>query len=347
MDADAAQGSGGASGGTGGSPNAGSGGAGTGGAGQPDGGGGGVGGGGPVTGGTGGRVGTGGAGAVGGATGGAGAGGGGAAGAGGRPNPSGGNGGNSTPTACSRDLLKSTIDAYFKALAAHDVSSLPLAPDVKFTENGKVLKVGMEGLWRTAGALKYVQSALDTESCSSASHAVVPDGDLDIPVALRLKLQNQTLTEIETIAVRPGDYRVGGQPFASNTQAIIASRDTVRWEDPVPTAQRNTRDEIARWIDKYFRMFPRGVCNVTPDCRRLENGGGTFMCTTGASCDPGQPSGQPALTPRLILVDSETGIGVGFTMFMGNTDMHMYKMYGGRVYAVHAILGAATSSGWN
>ena len=33
-------------------------------------------------------------------------------------------------------------------------------------------------------------------------------------------------------------------------------------------------------------------------------------------------------------------------MFMGNTDMHMFKMYGGQVYAVHAILGGATSSGW-
>jgi hypothetical protein len=34
-------------------------------------------------------------------------------------------------------------------------------------------------------------------------------------------------------------------------------------------------------------------------------------------------------------------------MFMGNTDMHMFKMYGGQVYAVHAVLGGATSSGWD
>ena len=32
-------------------------------------------------------------------------------------------------------------------------------------------------------------------------------------------------------------------------------------------------------------------------------------------------------------------------MFMGNTDFHMNKMYGGEIHA-HAILGAASSSGW-
>ncbi|WP_437678228.1 hypothetical protein [Sorangium sp. So ce131] len=60
---------------------------------------------------------------------------------------------------------------------------------------------------------------------------------------------------------------------------------------------------------------------------------------------PAGPEGA-ALTPRLLLADVETGIGVGFTMFMGNTDMHMFKMYDGEVYGVSAISGAASSSGW-
>jgi len=32
---------------------------------------------------------------------------------------------------------------------------------------------------------------------------------------------------------------------------------------------------------------------------------------------------------------------------MGNADMHMFKRYGGKTYAVHAVLGAATSTGWD
>ncbi|WP_437575176.1 hypothetical protein [Sorangium sp. So ce887] len=259
----------------------------------------------------------------------------------------GGTGGNGNAAGCTRDLLKSTIDAYFEALAAHDASTLPVADNVKFTENGEALTLGQEGLWTTAGALKYAHSALDTETCSSASQAVVPDGSTDIPVALRLKLQNQQIIEIETIVVRPGDYKVSGQDFPSNTAVIIASGDTVKWEEPVAADKRDARDELVGWMDKYFRSFPSGVCDTVSDCKRIENGGGSFACSAGASCDPGPPgSGALALTPRLIFADVETGIGVGFTMFMGNTDMHMFKMYGGQVYGVSAILGAASSSGW-
>ena len=198
---------------------------------------------------------------------------------------------------------------------------------MKFTENGVVRTLGQQGLWMTAGAVKYSQSALDVEACSSATHAVVPEGNMDIPVALRLKLQNQMITEIETIAVRPGDYRLGSTTYASNTAAMISANTTVMWET-VPSGQRNTRAELIAWIDKYFRMFPRGVCNTVSSCRRLENGGGSFNCTDGATCAAGQPTGTPAMTPRILLADPETGIGVGMTMFMGNTDMHMFKMYG-------------------
>lgn len=289
---------------------------------------------------TGGGVGTGGA-SAGGATSSGGTGGGATSGG------STGTGGSGNLGACTRELLKSTLDAYYKALAAHDPSSLPLADNVKFTENGEAMKMGDKGMWKSAGALKYSHNALDTEVCTAASQAVVPDGTMDIPFALRIKIQSQKITEIETIAVRPGDYEVSGQDFASNTAALIASATSVKWQDVVPTADRNTRAEIIGWMDKYYRLFPRGVCNTTSSCKRIENGGGSFSCSSGASCDAGTGAGQPALPSRLILADVETGMGVGFTMFQGNTDMHMFKMYSGQVHGVSAILGAAGSSGWD
>jgi hypothetical protein len=241
--------------------------------------------------------------------------------------------------------LKSTVDAYFTALAAHAPAMLPLADDVKFTENGKVAKLGETELWKNAGALKHAHSALDTETCQAASQAVVPDGAMDIPLALRIKLQNQKVTEVETIAVRPGDYTALGSPFPSNTAALAASAMTVKWEEPVAAAQRNTRAEIIGWIDKYFRMFPRGVCSTASSCKRIENGGGNFNCTLGASCASGQPGpSDNAMEPRALMADVETGVGVGFTMFMGNTDMHMIMLRGGEVRAVHTILSGADSS---
>jgi hypothetical protein len=266
---------------------------------------------------------------------------------GGRGGMSGGNGGatggTGNATGCTRELLQITLDGYFTALAAHDKSTLPLADTVKFTENGDAMELGSAGLWKTAGQVKYQQTALDTEKCMTASHAVVPDGTMDIPLALRLRLVNGKLTEIEHIAIHQGDYSV-----ASNTNAMISADMTVNWNDPAPEGQQNSYEELTKWMDKYYRAFPQGVCNTASGCKRLENGGGNFDCATGAGCMSGDPTGSPKLDPRLILADDERGIGVGFTMFTGGyTDMHMFKMYGGKVYAVHAILGSAGSSGWD
>ena len=52
--------------------------------------------------------------------------------------------------ACDSACLLSTADAYLAALVAHDASKAPMAPNAKFTEQTKVLKVGDEGLWKSA-----------------------------------------------------------------------------------------------------------------------------------------------------------------------------------------------------
>jgi len=256
--------------------------------------------------------------------------------------PVAGAGGGSSGSGCTRELLSTTLNNYFKALAAHDPSSLPLADTLKFTENGKESKPADAPLWKTAGALKYVHSALDTETCMSASEAVVPDGTTDIPVAVRIKIVDQKITEIETIAARKGDYT----GVTSNTTALAASKDTIKWEESVAADKRNTRAELTGWMTKYFKQFPAGVCNTTSTCKRMENGGGNFVCGEGASC--AASSSSTVLNPRLVIADVETGLGVGFTLFTGgHPDMHMFKMYGGQVYAVSAILSKGDSTGWD
>jgi hypothetical protein len=54
-----------------------------------------------------------------------------------------------TGRACDRGCLLAIADSYFAALAAHDPSKAPMAPNATFTEQAQVLKVG-EGLWKTA-----------------------------------------------------------------------------------------------------------------------------------------------------------------------------------------------------
>ncbi|WP_437280543.1 hypothetical protein WME90_08285 [Sorangium sp. So ce375] len=267
------------------------------------------------------------------------------AGTGGAPGSGGAPGG-----ACTRELLDGLLDDYFAALAVGDPSSLPLADGVKFTENAVQAEIGATDFWRNAGEVKYSQRALDTEACSAGAQAVIPEGGRDLPVALRIKVEGSEMTEIETIVVRPGDY-TASFAVASNPAAIIAISDEIGWHDEVPEAERATREELTSWIDKYFRAFPSGVCDVTGACKRLENGGGNFSCRTGASCSAGDPGSGGTFIPRVILADEVRGIAIGLTMFDfmtdGHLDMHMIKMSGGEVHAVHAILRDTNGvSGW-
>jgi hypothetical protein len=214
---------------------------------------------------------------------------------------------------------------------------------VKHTENGKASELGAAGLWQSAIEFRWERSTLDTEACQVASQAVImEDGKADLPVALRLKLENQKITESELIVVRAGDYSLGSSP------ALLAgSEQAIQWEKTVPDDMRNTRADYVDWMTKYYTQFPNGVCNTTDTCKRIENGSGNFVCNDGARCDATGPA-TPALKTRLVLVDVQAGVGVGFTLFTGGyTDMHSFKMYGGKVYGVSAILSKAESSGWD
>jgi hypothetical protein len=252
---------------------------------------------------------------------------------------------------CTRELLDGLLDDYFAALSAGDPSTLPLAAGVKFTENAQEREIGTTDFWMDAGEVKHSQRALDTEACSVAAQAVIPENTMDLPIALRIKVEGGEMTEIETIVVRPGDYTAS---FAvdSNPAAIIDIAEDIGWHDEVPEGERATRQELTAWIDKYFRAFPSGVCNVTSACRRLENGGGNFSCGTGASCTANTPTTGGEFVPRVIIVDEVRGIAAGLTIFdfqtTGHLDMHMIKMSGGEVHAVHAMLrNTDGQSGWD
>ena len=61
---------------------------------------------------------------------------------------------------CTREVLKGSIDKYFAALEAHDPSGLPLASNVKYTENGVELPIG-KGFLQTAGKILLRRDLID------------------------------------------------------------------------------------------------------------------------------------------------------------------------------------------
>jgi len=172
--------------------------------------------------------------------------------------------------ACDRSCLKAFVDGYFDALAARNPAQLPVAAEIKYTENGRVLDLG-EGFWKTAGAwVRYRDYVLDPETGGAASLTAFQEYDGTAQMFLRLKIANRQITEIETFVVRVGDQRWFAPQNLEHLSDIFA--------EVVPTALRHTRAELTAAADAYFTAIetegtPQFVqAPFGPGLKRFENG---------------------------------------------------------------------------
>ncbi len=284
--------------------------------------------------------------------------------------------------ACTRADLKGFIDKYFTSIKAHDLSGLPLASDVKFTENGVELAVGT-GFWKTAGKVLLRRDLIDTLKCGTHTVAVIeekidpetvgeamgmgipgtkpkplPEKGTPRPIlfGVRLKVENQKISEIETIIARENE-------FAFNADGLLATKDQ-DWESILPREQRSSRLAMIAAADDYFDMFamePNVRSPFADVCDRWENGTQTTL--GGIFTLPGEDGKKTEMhahdcTPkglvisnhgkRRFLVDVEAGVVVAFVHFAGGLpDFHVFKMVNGEVVLINAVIGAGCQSmGW-
>ncbi len=283
---------------------------------------------------------------------------------------------------CVRGDLVGLVDAYFAALEAHDPSTLPLAPGLRYTENGVEKAVG-QGFWQTAGKTLLRRDLIDTQKCGTHSNAVIeeafdpatvgetPAASLPgmevrplpetgaprpILVGVRLRLENGRITEIETIIARENE-------FAFNAEGVLATRDQ-DWGGILPPGERSSRLAMMAAADDYFDMFAAEPAVRTPFasvCDRWENG--TQTTVSGMFTLEGE-DGQKAEMhahdctpkglvisnhgPRRFLVDVDAGLVVAYVHFAGSLpDFHMFKMRNGDVEMIQAVIGSASESmGW-
>src|SRR5262245_56067615 len=103
---------------------------------------------------------------------------------------------------CDRECLRGFITDYLNALITHTPQKLLLASSVRFTEDAKSLPLG-EGLWKGASKLRsYRQDFLDVREGQAASHVILEENGAPIMLALRLKIVDKKITEIETMVTR-------------------------------------------------------------------------------------------------------------------------------------------------
>jgi hypothetical protein len=147
---------------------------------------------------------------------------------------------------------------------------LPLAPKVRFTEDTIDLKLG-EGLWKGASKIRpYRLDILDTAQGVAASHVVVEEAGAPVMVALRLKVVNGAIAEVETQVTR---NQKEGAIFA--IEALQATNPAMTM--PVDSAKRSSRADAITLAEYYpagleIGSFVSADAPFAPDAYRFENG---------------------------------------------------------------------------
>ncbi|MCU1337930.1 MAG: hypothetical protein JWO19_3511 [Bryobacterales bacterium] len=205
-------------------------------------------------------------------------------------------------SACDRACLENFVDQYMDALIAHDPKKLPMTARVKNTEDAVRLEPG-DGFWRTANAKgSYRLFVTDTETGQVAFMGTMrEDPSNAVIVAIRLKVENRQVSEIENLVVRNAQA-------AANLEKLGAPNPV--FLEALPVAQRASRAELIRVADMYFSGLEKndgkGEYPFADGCERIQNGVQTTNnpnAATQSSPPPGRggrggDGKQPAAPPK-------------------------------------------------
>lgn len=175
-------------------------------------------------------------------------------------------------TVCNRACLEGFVDRYLDAVVANQPARVPLAPGVRFTEDGQQLVIG-DGLWNTMKAKgRYRLFVTDVPAGQVTFFGSIMEDHRDpneatpALIALRLKVKDLQITEIEQLVIR--DEKAAARVDAMTVDPVYL--------EAVPPAERMSRADLIAVANKYFTGMQqndgRGDYPFTEDCNRLENG---------------------------------------------------------------------------
>lgn len=270
---------------------------------------------------------------------------------------------------CAHDCLVAIASRYMDALVHHDPGRAPLAADARLTENDVVLPLGKAGLWASiSGAATDALTAADVETGNVAWFGIVEEYGQPAYYAMRLKVRQGQIREIETVIERkPGLPAPFGDPAKLKHDPAFA--------EVLPPAERRGRERLRDVANGYFSTIARNDGDVLtlfdPDCQRTENGISTTSGTYGAAaivpgCEAQFRLGTYRINKRVrerryLLIDEERGVVVATGFFdhdnsfdhYATTDgkehqtllkwpnslslMEAFKIRNGRIYRIEAI----------
>jgi hypothetical protein len=171
---------------------------------------------------------------------------------------------------CGRTCLEGLMDRYLTALQAHDPHGLPLAANVRYTENSVTLRLG-DGFWQTidAGSVSTRTRLVisDPATAQVAYYGRATENHHSVLIGVRLKQSGGRLIEIEGLVVRQSSGIFGN---FNDPPAFDAA-----WTQDQPPAQRSPRKELIAAANAYFDGIQQGNGDIVPladSCIRVENG---------------------------------------------------------------------------
>jgi hypothetical protein len=187
---------------------------------------------------------------------------------------------------CDEACLNGFVDKYLAAVEARDPARAPLAPNVRYTENTRPLKIG-DGFWATATKFgQYRNHFADVATQQAGVFAVMSEHDIPGLFTLRIKVANGLITEAEAIVVRKQTMGRFLRTEHTTPKAV--------WSQMLPAAERLPRAQMIKAVDSYFTALGKGDGNMVPfadTCVRFEHG----TQTAGKPIDP--PAAPAAAAP--------------------------------------------------
>jgi len=248
---------------------------------------------------------------------------------------------------CDRACLTGLLNQYVDAVVAHDHSKLPLADNVRVTEDSKDVKLG-EGIWQSITAKgTFRHDYLDTKKQVAATHVHLLEGKIPVLYSVLLHVKDKKIAGIETLAQRVTPE--------SRFQPTELGKPVNGMNDPVPAKSRQSRESMIRTALTYTEglrigNFTDAGTPFAPQAYRVENG----VITAGDGCgraDCGLYSQNIILHPGVIAsvaaVDEENGVVLLWMNFgytgpaygEGNAlvTFEAFKVWGGQIQAINAF----------
>lgn len=243
--------------------------------------------------------------------------------------------------ACDRECLFGHVDDYLEALTVKDPSRAQWADSVKFTENNVPLAIG-DGLWGTiTGMGDYELRAADVSTGQVSFFGVVEEPGFSSLFALRMKVDDNRIAEVETVVLRTITEPRGidwPEPVLEHKQLFY---------DILPEELRRPRERLISIADGYFDTLQLNdgtlYTDFHPDCNRVENGTRTtnnpavgFTSVGALGCEEqfklGNYRYDSALRGRRFpLVDEERGLVLASGFIDHSGELASYTLTDGRV----------------